>query len=108
MSFKEKQKRILRARDVESRAYIMAMGIMYASLERKSLWLLPAEVLVCEVTVLGGLEVDGLGQLELLDDNSWAEIEVLVDDLDELVRGLVGGSVRVNEDGEGLCDTDGV
>lgn len=93
MSCKEKQKRILRARDVESRAYIMAMGIMYVSLESESLWLLPAEFLVGEVTVLSGLEVDGLCQLKLLDDNSWAEIEVLVDNLDELVGSLIRGSI---------------
>jgi hypothetical protein len=74
----------------------------------EGLWLLPAEVLVGEVTVLGSLEVDWLGQVELLDNHTWAEIEVLVDDSNKLVRGLVGGSVRVNEDGERLSNTDGV
>lgn len=78
------------------------------NLEFESLWLLPAEVLVGEVTVLCGLEVDWLGQVELLDDHTWSEVEVLVDDLDELIGGLVGGSVGVDENGEWLCDTDGV
>lgn len=77
-------------------------------LELKSLWLLPTEVLVGEVTVLGGLEVDWLGQVELLDNNSWAEVEVGVDDLDKLVRGSGRGSVGINEDGERLSNTDGV
>lgn len=60
------------------------------------------------MAVLSSLEVDGLGEVELFDDNSWAEIEVLVDDLDELIRGLVGGSVGIDEDGERLCYTNGV
>lgn len=60
------------------------------------------------MAVLGGLEVDWLGQVELLDDHSRAEVEVGADDLLKLVRGLIGGSVRVDEDGEGLSDTDGV
>lgn len=79
---------------------------MHLELER--LWLLPAEVLVGEVTVLGGLEVDRLGQVELLDDDSWSEVEVLVDDGDELVRCLIRGTVGVHEDGEWLRNTDGV
>lgn len=54
-------------------------------LELEGLWLLPAEILVGEVTVLCGLEVDWLGEVELLDDNTWSEVEVLVDDLYQLV-----------------------
>jgi hypothetical protein len=77
-------------------------------LELEGLRLLPGEALVGEVAVLGGLEVDWLGQVELLDDHSRAEVEVGADDLLKLVGGLVGGSVRVDEDGEGLSDTDGV
>jgi hypothetical protein len=60
------------------------------------------------VAVLGGLEVDWLSQIELLDDDTWSQVEVLVDDFDELVRGAVRGTVRVDKDGERLCDTDGV
>jgi hypothetical protein len=60
------------------------------------------------VSVLGGLEVDGLGQLELPDDHTGSQVEVLVDDLNQLVRGLVRGSVAVDEDREGLRNTDGV
>jgi len=43
-----------------------------------------------------------------LTNNSWSEIPVLSDDLDELGIGLGSGSVRVDVDGEGLCDTDSV
>ena len=58
---------------------------IWVHLELESLGLLPAEVLVCEVTVLGGLEIDWLSQVELLDNHTWSEIKVGVDDLDELV-----------------------
>lgn len=60
------------------------------------------------MTVLGGLEVDGLGKVELLDNDTGAEIEVLADDLDKLIRGLFRGTVGLDEDGEGLSDTNGV
>lgn len=58
-------------------------------LELKLLGLLPGEALVGEVTVLGGLVVDGVGQVELLDNYTGAEIEVVVDDLNKLIGGLV-------------------
>lgn len=79
-----------------------------ANLELELLWLFPGEALVGEVAVLGGLEVDWAGQVELLDDHSWTEVEVGADDLLELIRGVVGGSVGVNVDGGWLSDTDGV
>jgi hypothetical protein len=60
------------------------------------------------VTVLGCLEVDGVGQVELLDNDTGAEVEVVEDDLDKLFRGLVRGAVGLDEEGEGLGDTDGV
>jgi hypothetical protein len=60
------------------------------------------------VAVLGRLEVDGLGQIQLLDDDTGAEVEVGADDLDELVRGLGGGAVGVDVDRERLSDTNGV
>ena len=71
--------------DVESNHYIAASSI----LPRKWLGFLPGKVLVREVTVLSGLEVDWLSQIKLLDDNTWSEVEVLVDNLNELIGGLV-------------------
>ncbi len=41
-------------------------------LELELLGLLPGEVLVGEVTVLSGLEVDGVDEVELLDDDTRA------------------------------------
>ncbi len=73
-------------------------------LEFKNLWLLPAEVLVGEVAVLGCLEVDGLCEVKLLDYDTRAQIEILVDDLDQLVRRVLRCTVAVYEDREGLCD----
>jgi hypothetical protein len=77
-------------------------------LELQLLGLLPGEFLVGEVAVLSGLEVDGVDEVEFLDDDTGAEVEVLIDDVYELIRRLVRGAVGLNKEGEGLCDTDGV
>jgi hypothetical protein len=80
-----------------------------ARLELERLGLLPAEVLVgAKVAVLGSLEVDGLVEVEGTDDDTGTEVEVLVNDVNELGRGLLGGAVGVDVDGEGLGDTNGV
>ena len=60
------------------------------------------------MAVLGGLSVDGLGQVKVLHDDTGTEIEVVADDLDQLVGGLGRGAVALNEDGKGLSDTNGV
>lgn len=60
------------------------------------------------MTVLGGAVVDGVDQVELLDDDTRPQVEVLADDLDKLVGGLVRGAVGLNEDGQRLGDTNGV
>ena len=77
-------------------------------LELKRLGLFPAKVLVGEVTVLGCLEVDGFGQVKLLNNNTWSEIEILMNDLDQLIGGLIRGAVGVDKDGEWLCHSDGI
>lgn len=75
--------------------------------ELERLGLLPAEVLVgAKVAVLGCLEVDGLGEIQLLDNDTRAQVEVVPDDLDELVRRLLRGAVRVDIDGQRLSDAD--
>ena len=78
------------------------------NLEVELAWLLPSKVLVGEVTVHGGLAVDGRGEVELLDDDTWSEVEVLADDLDELVRRLAGGTVGLDKEGKWLGNTNGV
>ena len=83
-------------------------GPSRAHLELEGTGLLPGELLVGEVAVLSGLSVDGAGQVKVLHDDTGTQIEVVADDLDQLVGGLVGGTVGLNEDGEGLSDTNGV
>lgn len=59
-------------------------------LELQCLGLLPAEALVStKVTVLGGLEVDGLSQVKLLHDDTRPHVEVVLDNLNQLVARLV-------------------
>jgi hypothetical protein len=60
------------------------------------------------VTVLGSLEVDGLGKVELLDNDTGTQVEVVADDLDELIRVLLRGAVGVDVDRERLSNTDSV
>ena len=58
----------------------------------------------------GGLLVNWSLEVELLDDGSWSEAEVVLDDSDEIVIGetLLDGSVRVNVDGEWVGETNGI
>lgn len=82
---------------------------MMSRLELESLGLLPGEALVgTKVAVLGSLEVDGAVQVELANNDTRTHVEVVADDLDELLGGLLRGTVGVDVDGEGLSDTNGV
>ena len=58
---------------------------------------LTREGLVSEVTVLGSLVVDGVGQVQFLDNDTWSHIEVLPDNLHQLVTALLACAVRFNE-----------
>jgi len=60
------------------------------------------------VAVLGSLEVDGLGKVKLLDNDTRAQIKVVANDLDQLVRVLLRSTVSVDIDREGLSNADGV
>lgn len=60
------------------------------------------------MTVLGGLVVDGVGEVQLLDNDTGTHVEVGLDDLNKLLRSLFRGAVGVNVEGEGLSNTDGV
>ena len=59
------------------------------SLEVEFLRLLPREVLVREMTVLGGLIVNGLCKIEFLDDHTRSHVEIVANDLHQLVGALV-------------------
>ena len=60
------------------------------------------------MAVLGRLAVDWLRQVEFLDDDSWPEVEVVEDDMDELGGGPVRGAVGFDEHGKRLGHADGV
>jgi len=60
------------------------------------------------VAVLGRLEVDGAVKVELAHNDTGPQVEVVADNLDELLRRLVGGAVGLNVDGQGLGDANGV
>jgi hypothetical protein len=84
----------------------------FSSLEYEFLGLLPCEVRVvsAEVAVCGGLLVDGSQQVEFLNDVAWAEVEVLLNSLDEVLisAATLDGAIRFDVDGEGVGETDGV
>ena len=77
-------------------------------LVREGLGLLPGEAGVSEMAVLGGLAVDRVGQVELLDDDTRAQVEVLADDVNKLLAGPVARAVGLDKDAQWLSNTDGV
>ena len=60
------------------------------------------------MSVLCGLEVDGVDEVEFLDDDTGPQVEVGQDDLDKLVGALVAGTICLNEEGQRLRNTNGV
>lgn len=69
-------------------------------------------VLVCgqKVAIEGGLGEDRSLQVELLDDSSWLQVEVLDSDLADILVGVSSGvgSVGVDVDGDRVGETDSV
>lgn len=74
----------------------------------ESLGLLPVEALVGEMTVLRCAAVDRLDEIELFDDDTRSQVEVVKDDLDKFMRGFVRSAVGFNKDGEWFGDPNGV
>lgn len=60
------------------------------------------------MAVLGRLEVDGVRKVELLDNDTRPQVKVVLDDLHKLIRVLVRCAVSLNEEREGLGNTNGV
>ena len=60
------------------------------------------------MAILRRLEVDGVCQVQILDDNAWAEIEIVSNNLDKLVGSLVRSSVCIDEDRKRLGNSNGV
>jgi len=86
----------------------MSAAELTGCLELESLGLFPLEALVAEVTILGGLAVDRVGEVEFLDNNTRSKVEVLEDDIDQLSTALVAGAVGLYEEGQWLGNTDRV
>ena len=93
---------------VKRRYAVDRLGDMRRRLKFQRLRLLPAEVLVGEMAVLRRLVVDRLDQVQLLDDNTRSHVEVVADDSHQLVGGLFGSTVGLDEEGEWLGYTNGV
>ena len=57
-----------------------------------------------------GFLVDWSLQIQFLDDGSWSEAEVVLDDSDEVIIGeaILDGTIRVNVDREWISEADGV
>lgn len=60
------------------------------------------------MTVLGSLAVDGLGKIKLLNDDTGLHVEVVTDNLDQLLGGLLRCAVGVDVDRQRLGNTDSV
>ena len=73
------------------------------SLKRELLGVFPREAVATEMTVSGGLLVDGVLQLEVLDDSAWAEVEVLLDNIQKLLLALCRRTVAAKGERE-KCD----
>jgi hypothetical protein len=74
------------------------------------LGVLPGEVLIIttEVTIRSGLKVDGTSELKIAHQTSRAEIEVLLNDLEEFAIRFGTSTIRINEYGEGMRNTDSI
>ena len=60
------------------------------------------------MTVLGSLEVDGLGQIEFLDDDARPHVEVVPDDFNEFIGGLARRPISLDKKRQWFRDSNGV
>lgn len=58
--------------------------------------------------VFRGLEIDRLGEVKLFNDDTRLHVEVLLDNLDKLLRCLIRGAVCVDVHGCWFGNTNGV
>lgn len=72
--------------------------------------LLPSEggIVTAEVTVSSSGQVNWAAQVQVADDATDTKVEVVIDNLEQVLITLGGGAVRVDKDGEGGSNTDGV
>lgn len=60
------------------------------------------------MAVLRSLKIDWLSQVELLHNDTWPHVEVVLDNADQLARRSLGCAVGVDKDGQGLRHANGV
>jgi len=77
-------------------------------LQSKLLRLLPSKALIRKMAILSRPIINRIREIQLLDNDTRSQVKVLVNNLDEFLRRLVRGAVGLDEDGEGLCDANGV
>jgi hypothetical protein len=78
------------------------------NLEAEGLGLLPRVLGVAEVTIGGGLQVLRPLETELTYNDTWPQVPVFLDDLDEFLIGLGSGLVCIDVDRERFGDTNGI
>lgn len=74
----------------------------------QGLGLLPGEFLVCEMTILGSTAVDGVGEVQLLDNHTRSEVKVVANNLDQLITALGAGTITLDKYAERLSNTNSV
>jgi hypothetical protein len=78
------------------------------NLEAEGLGLLPRVLGVAEMTIRGGLQVLRPLEAKLTYNDTWPQVPVVFDDLDELLVGLGSGLVCIDVDRERFGDTNGI
>jgi hypothetical protein len=66
--------------------------------QNQLLGLLPCIRRVAKVAVCRSLAIYRLLQVELLHDDTWSEVPILANDLDEFQVGFLASAIRINED----------
>ena len=66
-------------------------------LKLQCLRLLPGEALVGEMSVLRRSAVYRIGQIQLFNDHTWSQIEVVSDDLDQFLAGPAARTIGLDE-----------
>jgi hypothetical protein len=81
---------------------------VWPSVEAEDLRLFPAETVPTEVTVRAGLLVDGLTKIQLLNDLSWSQVKVRLDNGEEFFLRQFRCTVIEYGDRQGFGDADRV
>jgi hypothetical protein len=70
--------------------------------------LFPGEFFTTKVTVGSSLLVDGLEEVEFLDNDTRTEVEVVANDFNQFSLRLFRGTVSINKDGKRFSNTNSI